>query len=252
MSTKALKKADAQNLPDPRDTQPKKSVKNNFTKSAIPVTQNNPLAHEFIDRRIVRLTGVVNDVQAHNIISQLHMLEALDPDADIELRINSPGGSVTAGLAILDAMKSLSCDVKTVCEGQAASMGAVLLAAGTPGKRFAMPHARIMIHSVSSGMEGTVIDMKIQLEEALRLNEVLADVLSDYSGINRKSVEDMMKRDKFMSAGEAKQLSLIDGVIQPKQDHRRRLTLAASNVVPLIPVVPVPKVHAVHGQFSLN
>lgn len=180
------------------------------------VSTANPLLHELLDRRIVRITGVINDAQATEVIAMLHLLDDLAPGEDIELRINSPGGSITAGLAIYDAMKALQSDVRTVCEGQCASMGAVLLAAGTPGKRHVMPTSRIMVHGPSGGMQGTERDMKIYVEEMQRNREILVDLLSRYSGLSVAKVEAMMDFDHFMSPGEAKALGLIDDVIEPR------------------------------------
>ena len=169
----------------------KQSAKAEFTK----VSTANPLLHELIDRRIIRITGPITDDVSTAVVAQMHMLEAMAPGKDIELRINSPGGSVTAGLAIYDAMKTLNCDVKTVCEGECASMAAVLLAAGTPGKRFAMPHSTIMIHGPSGGIQGTEIDMHIYMKEIQRLKDVMIDVLSAYMGLDEKEIENMMARE---------------------------------------------------------
>ena len=155
--------------------------------------------------RIILLGTPINDDVANLIVAQLLFLQSEDPKKDIDLYINSPGGSVTAGLA--------SCDVKTYCIGQCASMGAVLLAAGDAGKRFALPHSRIMIHSVSSGTEGTVHDMKRHFEESQRLNEVLTKLLAQHSGKTEKQIAKDMDRDFFMSAEEAVAYGLVDQVV---------------------------------------
>lgn len=191
-----------------KDSKP--DVKGAFVK----VTQPNPFGHEFIDRRIIRITGVIDGEMATAIIAQMNMLEGIAPNKDIELRLNSPGGSITAGLAIYDAMKTLHCDVKTVCEGECASMASVLLAAGTPGKRFAMPSSRIMIHGPSGGFEGTEIDMDIYMTEMRCLKDKMIEILSSYMGQEPAKIVSMMQRDTFMSAAEAKALGVVDEVIE--------------------------------------
>jgi len=140
-------------------------------------------------------------------------LQSEDPKKDIDLYINSPGGSITAGLAIYDTMQILSCDVKTYCIGQAASMGAVLLAAGTPGKRFALPNARIMIHQPWGGSEGTAADIHIQAQEILRMRTMLNSILSKHTGRSIKKIESDTDRDNFMSAEEAVKYGLVDSVV---------------------------------------
>ena len=223
----------------------KKDIKNEFTK----VTQGSPMAHEFVDRRIIRITGPIDDVMATHVISQMHMLEAMGQGKDIELRINSPGGSVTAGLAIFDAMKMLNCDVKTVCEGECASMAAVLLAAGTPGKRFAMPNSTIMIHGPSGGMQGTDVDMHIYMKEILRLKNIMIDILSDYMGQSRTKVESMMERDHFMGPQEAKSLGVVDDVVELRhKPPAPRQKTGGNNFVmpPLMPVDPNPQQPTLH------
>ncbi len=181
------------------------------------VTTMNPLVHEFLDKRVIRLTGPITDEVATAVTAMMQLLNDIAPDQDIELRINSPGGSVTAGLAIYDAMKNLNCDVKTVCEGECASMAAVLLACGTPGKRFAMPSSTIMVHSISlSKFAGTVHDMKIEMSEVNRLETVLEDLLEQYTGLPEDKIKELMNRDHFMSAEDAKSFHLIDSVITPK------------------------------------
>jgi ATP-dependent Clp protease protease subunit len=163
--------------------------------------------------RIILLGTPIDDNVANLIIAQLLFLQSDDPKKDIDLYINSPGGSVTAGLAIYDTMQVLSCNVKTYCIGQAASMGAVLLAAGAPKKRFALPNARIMIHQPWGGTEGTAADISIQAQEILRLREALNKILADHTGQNVKKISQDTERDFFMSATEAKKYGLVDGVI---------------------------------------
>ena len=169
--------------------------------------------------RIIMLGTPIDDQVAGLIIAQLLFLQAEDPQKDIELYINSPGGSVTAGLAIYDTMQILSCDVKTYCIGQCASMGAVLLAAGAPGKRFALPNSRIMIHQPWGGAEGTAADISIQAKEILRLKSMLNGILSSHSGQPLKKIEKDTERDFFMSAGEAVKYGLVDSVINKRKDR---------------------------------
>jgi len=164
--------------------------------------------------RIILLGTPVDDNVANLIIAQLLFLQSDDPKKDIDLYINSPGGSITAGLAIYDTMQVLSCDVKTYCIGQAASMGAVLLAAGTPKKRFALPNARIMIHQPWGGTQGTAADINIQAQEILRLRTNLNKILADHTGQNVKKISEDTERDFFMSAVEAQKYGLVDGVVK--------------------------------------
>ena len=164
--------------------------------------------------RIILLGTPIDDQVAGLIVAQLLFLQAEDPKKDIELYINSPGGSVTAGLAIYDTMQLISCDVRTYCIGQCASMGAVLLAAGAPGKRFALPNSRIMIHQPWGGAEGTAADIDIQAKEILRLKEMLNNILSSHSGQPLKKIEKDTERDFFMSAEEAVEYHLVDSVIK--------------------------------------
>ena len=163
--------------------------------------------------RIILLGTPIDDAVANLVIAQLLFLQAEDPKKDIDLYINSPGGSVTAGLAIYDTIQTVSCNVKTFCLGQCASMGAVLLAAGTPGKRFALPHSRIMIHQPWGGAEGTAADIEIQSKEILRLRSMLNNILSRHTGQNLKKIERDTNRDFFMSASEAAAYGIVDSVI---------------------------------------
>ena len=168
--------------------------------------------------RIVFLGTPVDDMVSNLIIAQLLFLQMTDPKKDIHLYINSPGGSVTAGLAIYDTMQFLTCDVNTYCIGQAASMGAVLLAAGTKGKRYGLPNARIMIHQPWGGAQGQAADISIQAKEILRLRDRLNEILSKHTG---KTVEDISKatdRDFFLSAEEAKAFGLVDQVVVSRKE----------------------------------
>ena len=155
----------------------------------------------------------VNDVSASVIVAQLLFLEADDPDKDIQLYINSPGGSVTAGMAIYDTMQYIKCDVSTVCIGMAASMGAFLLAGGKKGKRFALPNAEIMIHQPSGGAQGQATEIQIAAEHILRTKQKLNEILAANTGQSLETIKADTERDNFMSADEAKAYGLIDEVI---------------------------------------
>jgi ATP-dependent Clp protease protease subunit len=163
--------------------------------------------------RIVFISGEVNDEMANAVCAQLLFLQAQDPKKDINVYINSPGGSVTAGLAIYDTMQFVSCPIATYCIGQAASMGAVLLTAGAKGKRHALPNARIMIHQPWGGAEGKASDIEITAREILRLKDVLNDILARHAGRDKADVVKDTDRDHFMSAEEAKAWGLIDTVV---------------------------------------
>jgi ATP-dependent Clp protease protease subunit len=169
-----------------------------------------------LKERIVFIGDEIEDTLANLVIAQLLFLQSEDATKDISVYINSPGGSVTAGLAIYDTMQFLKCDCVTYCLGQAASMGAVLLAAGAPGKRHALPGARIMIHQPWGGAQGTASDLSIQAQEILRLKDYLNGILAHHTG---KSVEEIARdtdRDNFMSAAEAAAYGLVDDVIPPR------------------------------------
>jgi ATP-dependent Clp protease protease subunit len=163
--------------------------------------------------RIVFLSDEVNDVVASLITAQLLFLEAEDPDKDIYLYINSPGGSVTSGLAIYDTMQYIRPPVSTLCLGQAASMGAVLLAAGATGKRYALPHSRIMIHQPIGGVQGQASDIEIQAREIIRIRTQLNEILARHTGQDLDRIESDTDRDRFMTGAEAKAFGLIDEVI---------------------------------------
>ena len=164
--------------------------------------------------RIVFLGSQVNDAVANSIVAQLLFLQSEDPEADIHLYINSPGGSVTAGLAIYDTMQYISCDVATYCIGQCASMGAVLLTAGAPGKRFALPNSRVMIHQPLAGMEGTAEEILIHAKEFRLIKEKLNGILCKHAGRSLDEIERDTDRDNFMSAEEAQKYGLIDQVVE--------------------------------------
>ena len=168
--------------------------------------------------RIVFLGTPVDDMVANVIIAQLLFLQMSDPKKDIHLYINSPGGSVTSGLAIYDTMQFLTCDVNTYCIGQAASMGAVLLCGGTKGKRFALPNSNIMIHQVLGGAEGPASDVEIRVKYMLRLKKRLNDILAYHTGQPYDIVEKACDRDNFMTSQEAKDFGLVDQVVQSRKD----------------------------------
>lgn len=163
--------------------------------------------------RIIFIGEPIVDHVANTTIAEMLFLEREDPDADIELYINSPGGSVSAGLAMYDVMQMVKCDVATICVGLAASMGAVLLAGGTAGKRYSLPNARIMIHAVSGGYEGSVQDARIRLQEMDKLHNNLTDILAKHSRQPREKVHRDVDRDYFMSAQEALEYGLIDKIV---------------------------------------
>ncbi|HUJ25365.1 MAG TPA: ATP-dependent Clp endopeptidase proteolytic subunit ClpP [Myxococcales bacterium] len=166
--------------------------------------------------RIVFLGTPVDDDVANIIVAQMLFLESEDPDKDINLYINSPGGSVTAGLAIYDTMQYVKCQVSTICMGQAASMGALLLTAGAKGKRYSLPHARIMIHQPSGGFGGQASDIELQAKEILRLKSKLNEIMQKHTSQPLDRIEKDTDRDYFMGAGEAKEYGLIDEVVIKK------------------------------------
>ncbi len=175
-----------------------------------------------LKERIIFLGTAVNDDIANLVIAQLLFLEAEDPDKDITFYINSPGGTVTSGMAIYDTMQFVKCDIATLCMGQAASMGALLLAAGAEGKRYALPNSRIMIHQPMGGFQGQATDIDIHAREILRIREDLNKILAKHTGRTIKKIATDTERDNFMSASEAKKYGIIDKVLvkrsQPGED----------------------------------
>ena len=166
-----------------------------------------------LEERIVFLAGPVTDMNANVVIAQMLYLVSKDPKKDIKLYINSPGGSVTAGLAIYDTMQFIKCPVSTICIGLAASMGAVILAAGTKGKRFALPNAEIMLHQVSGGMQGQATDIEITAKQILKIKSKINEILVSCTGQPISNVERDTDRDFYMTSSEAKTYGLIDDVI---------------------------------------
>ena len=169
-----------------------------------------------LNDRIIFLSDEVNDTTASLVVAQLLFLESQDPDKDIMLYINSPGGSVSAGFAIFDTMNYIKCDVCTICVGMAASMGAFLLAAGTPGKRWALPNSEIMIHQPLGGMQGQASDIKIHADHILRTRQKLNEILARETGKTVEQIALDTERDNFMSAAEAAEYGLIDKVIEKR------------------------------------
>ena len=166
-----------------------------------------------LKERIIMLSGEVNDDTANLIVAQLLFLESEDPDKDIYLYINSPGGSITSGMAIYDTMQYIKCDVSTICIGMAASMGAFLLSCGAKGKRFALPNAEIMIHQPLGGFQGQATDFEIHAKRILKIKENLNKILSENTGKPLDTIKADVERDNFMSADEAKAYGLVDEVI---------------------------------------
>ena len=167
-----------------------------------------------LNDRIIFLSEEVNDATASLVVAQLLYLEAQDPDKDIQFYINSPGGSVTAGMAIYDTMQYIKCDVATICVGMAASMGAFLLSAGAKGKRMALPNAEIMIHQPSAGTQGQITDMAIHMKRLQTIKERMNKILAENTGKNVEEVTAACERDNFMSSEEAKAFGLIDRVLE--------------------------------------
>lgn len=170
-----------------------------------------------LNDRIIMLSDEVNDVTASLVVAQMLFLEGQDPDKDIQLYINSPGGSVTSGFAIYDTMQYVKCDVSTICMGMAASMGAFLLAAGAKGKRFALPNSEIMIHQPLGGAKGQATDIKIQAEQILKIKDKLNRILSDRTGQPMDKIKADTERDFYMSAEEAKAYGLIDEIMERRK-----------------------------------
>ncbi|NPA94939.1 MAG: ATP-dependent Clp endopeptidase proteolytic subunit ClpP [Thermodesulfobacteria bacterium] len=174
-----------------------------------------------LKERIIFLGGAVNDEVANLIIAQLLFLEAEDPNRDITLYINSPGGVVTAGLAIYDTMQYIKADVSTLCLGQAASMGALLLAAGAPGKRFVLPNSRILIHQPMGGFQGQATDIDIHAREILKLRQKLNEILSKHTGQPLEKIQADTERDYFMGSKEALEYGLVDEILEKRPDSSK-------------------------------
>ncbi|MBR5559250.1 MAG: ATP-dependent Clp endopeptidase proteolytic subunit ClpP [Oscillospiraceae bacterium] len=188
--------------------------------TVIEQTNRGERAYDIFSRllndRIIMLCEEVNDVTAGLVVAQLLYLEGQDPDKDISLYINSPGGSITAGMAIYDTMQYIKCDVSTICVGMAASMGAFLLSSGAKGKRYALPNSEIMIHQPLGGMQGQATDIKIHADRILRIKDKLNRMLAEQTGQSLESIQKDTERDNFMSAEEACAYGLVDKVIDKR------------------------------------
>ena len=171
-----------------------------------------------LKERIIFLGSAIDDDVSNLIVAQLLFLESDDPDKDIYLYINSPGGVITSGMAIYDTMQYIKCDVQTICIGQAASMGAVLLTAGTKGKRFALPNSRIMIHQPLGGFQGQATEIEIHAKEILKMKKKINEILSFHTGQSVKKITTDTERDNFMSAAEAAKYGLIDQVVEQRNN----------------------------------
>lgn len=174
-----------------------------------------------VKERIIFVTGPIEDNMASVVVAQLLFLESENPDKDIYMYINSPGGVVTAGLSIYDTMQYIKPDISTLCIGQAASMGSLLLAAGAQNKRYSLPHARIMTHQPSGGYQGQATDIEIHAKEILRVKKALNQIYEKHTGNTLKKIEGMMERDNFMDPEEAQKIGLIDKVISAREDIRK-------------------------------
>lgn len=175
-----------------------------------------------LKERVVFIVGTVEDHMANLVVAQLLFLESENPDKDIHLYINSPGGAVTAGLSIYDTMQFIKCDVSTTCVGQAASMGALLLTGGTKGKRYALPHSRVMVHQPSAGYTGQATDIGIHAKEVLELKARLNEIMSKHTGQTVEQIEQDLERDRFLSAEAAKEYGIIDSVLAQRPASVRK------------------------------
>ena len=193
----------------------------NLIPTVIEKTSYGERAYDIYSRllkeRIIFLGGPINDAVANTVIAQLLFLESQDPKKEIKLYINSPGGSVTAGFAIYDTMQFVKCDVSTICVGMAASMGAVLLAAGKKGRRFVLPNSEVMLHQVMGGAEGQAIEIEISARHIIKVKDRLNKILARHTGKSLKDIERDTDRDFFMSAEEAKSYGLVDEIINGKK-----------------------------------
>ena len=171
-----------------------------------------------LKERLIFIVGPVEDHMANLIVAQLLFLESENPDKDIQLYINSPGGSVTSGLSIYDTMQFVNCDISTICIGQAASMGALLMAGGTKGKRYALPHSRFMVHQPSAGFQGQATDIEIHAKEVLELKRRLNEIMALHTGQTLKQIEKDLERDNFMSGEDAVKYGLIDTLLESRTE----------------------------------
>ena len=193
----------------------------NLVPMVVEQTSRGERAYDIYSRllkeRVVFIVGPVEDYMANVVVAQLLYLESENPEKDIHIYINSPGGSVTAGLSIYDTMQFISCDVSTMCVGQAASMGALLLGGGTSDKRFALPHSRIMVHQPSAGFQGQATDIDIHAKEVLELKHRLNKIMAKHTGQKVAKIEKDLERDNFMSSSDAVSYGLIDSVLNQRK-----------------------------------
>ena len=194
----------------------------NLVPMVVEQTSRGERAYDIYSRllkdRLVFIVGPVEDQMANLIVAQLLYLESENADKDIHLYINSPGGIVTAGLSIYDTMQFINCDVSTICCGQAASMGSLLLAGGTKGKRFALPHSRVMVHQPSAGYQGQATDIDIHAKEVLELKARLNAIMANHTGQTIEQIEKDLERDNFMSAEKARDYGLVDTVLKQRKE----------------------------------
>ncbi len=199
-------------------------IESNLVPMVIETTSRGERAYDIYSRllkdRIIILGSGINDVVASSIVAQMLFLESEDPEKDINLYINSPGGVVSAGLAIYDTMQLIKCDVATTCMGMAASMGAVLLTAGTKGKRNCLPHSRVMIHQPLGGVQGQASDIEIEAMEIIRIKKELSQIIGDHAGRTLEEIIRDSDRNNWMSADEAKEYGLVDNVISKASDAK--------------------------------
>lgn len=185
-------------------------------------TRNGERAYDIYSRllkeRIIFITGIIDDNLANSVVAQMLFLASQDPKKDIQIYINTPGGSVTAGMAIYDTIQYVKCNVATICFGMAASMGAVLLAAGTKGKRFALPNTEILLHQVAGGVQGQAVEIEITAKQIIKIKNKLNKILAFHTGQPLEKVEKDTDRDFYLSAAEAKEYGIIDEVIKTKED----------------------------------
>lgn len=199
-------------------------IQNNLVPMVVETTNRGERAYDIYSRllkdRIIILGTPVNDAVASSIVAQMLYLQAEDPEKDINLYINSPGGVVSSGFAIYDTMQYVTCDVATTCVGMAASMGAVLLAAGTSGKRNLLPNARVMIHQPLGGVRGQASDIEIEAQEILRIKKLISQILADHSGKTQDEVMEDTDRNKWMSADEALEYGLVDNIMKREKKEK--------------------------------
>ena len=199
---------------------------NSLVPYVVEQTGNGERSYDIFSRllkdRIIFVDGEITDATADLAVAQILFLESQDPEKDISLYINSPGGSVTAGLAIYDTMQYVRCDIQTICLGQAASMGAVLLAGGTKGKRYALPSSRVMIHQPWGGAQGQATDISIQAKEIIRLKRLTIEYLAEKTGKDIETIAKDMERDFYMSAEESREYGIVDTVMKRKENGKAK------------------------------